>query len=241
MATELVDAYKLAACCTAEANAIRAKTGSSAQISYDWANSKGFADAIATIPSGSDELPGILANTTNVLDDDTVTAINRDFAFRGLTSLQKVYLANLASSTKLGSPFYECSNLEEVAMPKLTTAPNNTSGSFQFCSKLQIADIGGWARLGGNEFSGCTLLNTLILRRTSITVLASTNTFNNSPFASGGTGGTIYIPESLYNHLGDGGSNDYKAASNWATIDGYGTITWAKIEGSLYDSLTWWR
>lgn len=52
MATELVDASKLDACCTAEANAIRAKTGSSAQIAYDWANSKGFADAIAAIQTG---------------------------------------------------------------------------------------------------------------------------------------------------------------------------------------------
>ena len=52
MATGLVDASKLDACCTAEANAIRAKTGSSAQITYDWANSKGFADAIDAIPGG---------------------------------------------------------------------------------------------------------------------------------------------------------------------------------------------
>lgn len=52
MATELVDASKLDACCTAEANAIRAKTGSSSQIAYDWANSKGFADAIDAIPTG---------------------------------------------------------------------------------------------------------------------------------------------------------------------------------------------
>ena len=52
MATELVDASKLDACCTAEANAIRAKTGSSSEIAYDWANNKGFADAIAAIPTG---------------------------------------------------------------------------------------------------------------------------------------------------------------------------------------------
>ena len=49
---KLIDSTKLDACCTAEANAIRAKTGGSSQLSYDWANSKGFADAIAAIPSG---------------------------------------------------------------------------------------------------------------------------------------------------------------------------------------------
>lgn len=71
MATELVDASKLDACCTAEANAIRAKTGNSAQIAYDWANSKGFADAINAIPtgggselpSGYKELLGVKTNT----------------------------------------------------------------------------------------------------------------------------------------------------------------------------------
>lgn len=49
------------------------------------------------------------------------------------------------------------------------------------------------------------------------------------------TGGTIYIPKVLYDHLGDGTSLDYKAATNWSTVDGYGAITWAKIEGSAYE------
>lgn len=49
---KLVDSTQLDACCTAEANAIRAKTGGSSQIAFDWANSKGFADAIAAIPTG---------------------------------------------------------------------------------------------------------------------------------------------------------------------------------------------
>ena len=49
---KLVDSSQLNACCTAEANAIRAKTGSAASIAFDWANSKGFADAIAAISGG---------------------------------------------------------------------------------------------------------------------------------------------------------------------------------------------
>ena len=70
MATELVDASKLDACCTAEANAIRAKTGSSAQIAYDWANSKGFADAIAAISGGGS---GITTETGTVNGNGTHT------------------------------------------------------------------------------------------------------------------------------------------------------------------------
>lgn len=52
MAEMLVNSTKLDACLDAEADAIRAKTGGSADIPFDFANSKGFADAIAAIPTG---------------------------------------------------------------------------------------------------------------------------------------------------------------------------------------------
>lgn len=52
-----VDSTKLNACLTAEANAIRAKTGGSAAISFDLDNSKGFADSIAAISSGGGVTP----------------------------------------------------------------------------------------------------------------------------------------------------------------------------------------
>lgn len=52
MAINLIDATKENACRTAEANAIRAKTGGSTPITYDFANGKGFADAIAAITTG---------------------------------------------------------------------------------------------------------------------------------------------------------------------------------------------
>lgn len=49
---KLVDSGKLDACCEAEAAAIIAKGGGTAPLAYDFANNKGFADAIAAIPSG---------------------------------------------------------------------------------------------------------------------------------------------------------------------------------------------
>jgi hypothetical protein len=52
MSMMLIDQTKDSACKTAEADAIRAKTGGSAQLAYDWANNKGFAEAIAAIPTG---------------------------------------------------------------------------------------------------------------------------------------------------------------------------------------------
>lgn len=76
MATELVDASKLDACCTAEANAIRSKTGSSAQIAYDWANSKGFADAIAAIPTGGGGITISLLNYNVSIQNGRTGTIN---------------------------------------------------------------------------------------------------------------------------------------------------------------------
>ena len=58
---KLVDSSKLDACCLAEANAIRAKTGDSSSLTYDWANSKGFADAIAAISGGGGSIPHVYA------------------------------------------------------------------------------------------------------------------------------------------------------------------------------------
>lgn len=52
MAIALIDKSKEEACRLAEANAIRVKTGENASITYDFANNKGFADAIAAIQTG---------------------------------------------------------------------------------------------------------------------------------------------------------------------------------------------
>lgn len=66
----LVDGTKLDACMTAEANAIRAKTGGSSPIPYDYANNKGFADVIAAIPSGG----GVTTQPLSVAQNGTYTA-----------------------------------------------------------------------------------------------------------------------------------------------------------------------
>lgn len=110
--------------------------------------------------------------------------------------------------------------------------------AFQNCANLAVVELGSATAgtIANQAFASCGSLNTLILRSTSVKALSNTNAVNGTPFKSGGTGGTIYIPKALYNHLGDGTANDYKAATNWSTVDGYGTITWAKIEGSIYET-----
>lgn len=148
----------------------------------------------------------------------------------GLKSF-KVYgsMINLGTSV-----FSSCSNLELVEIPYLTGSVY--ASVFSSDSKLATVDLGnisGFIRT--NSFQNCTVLKTIVLRSTSIVTLSNINNFTGTPFNTGGSGGTIYIPKSLYDHLGDGTSSDYQAATNWSTIHGYGTITWAKIEGSVWE------
>ena len=128
--------------------------------------------------------------------------------------------------------------LKSARLPNLTSI-HNTGYIFYGCTRLELIDWGS-ANLRGNNFTNCTYLTTLILRKTSaLQTCNNTSVFNGTPFDNGGTGGTIYIPEVLYNHLGDGSELDYKAATNWVVYDGYGTITWAKLEGSNYEDPAW--
>lgn len=135
--------------------------------------------------------------------------------------------------TKIGNTaMYSCTGMQTAVLQAVGINP---LAFFNGCSGLNAADL-FVSQIYGAIFNGCSSLKTLVLRMTSVAPMQNINAFTNTPFKSGGTGGTIYIPKSLYDHLGDGTSSDYKAATNWSTIDGYGTITWAKIEGSIYEN-----
>ena len=129
-----------------------------------------------------------------------------------------------------------CTSLVTVALPAATNFGGN--GTFSGCTALETADLGAANKIGNVDFfSGCTSLTTVILRSTSLVTLSNINNIaSNTPFKSGGAGGTIYIPKSLFDHLGDNTSSDYKKATNWSTVNGYGTITWKQIEGSYYET-----
>lgn len=175
--------------------------------------------ATSAIPSGEVSING--------------TSIH-EYAFANMGYNSWSFVGNNVTSMGINA-FRDCKYLTSVRLPALSSYPT-TGYAFYGCTSLTLVDYGVMDTVRANTFVNCNALTTIILRRsTAPAALANTTTFNNTPFKSGGSGGTIYIPKVLYDHLGDGTSMDYKALTNWSTVDGYGTITWAKIEGSPYE------
>lgn len=163
---------------------------------------------------------------TNIILPPTIKPFNG-------SQVEEVFLQS-DSNTQIHGLFSSCAKLKKIVL----VVANNKLSTYSMAqndAQLEIFDITGALSFQTNGFSGCTNLKTLILRNNNIYAVQNTAVFNGTPFASGGAGGTIYIPKSLYDQLGTG-TNDYKAASVWSTLDGYGTIAWKQIEGSIYET-----
>ena len=171
-------------------------------------------------------------NIVSVSMPSETTFYSRNNFFENCSKCTSFYLP---LATIIGSyQFKGCAVLPYIVLPSVTQIYNE---ALMNCAALVGADFGPslvFERTG--IFKNDANLKTIILRKTSVVQLKVLDAFNGTPFANGGSGGTIYIPKSLYDHLGDGTSSDYQAATNWSTLHGYGTITWAKIEGSIYET-----
>lgn len=251
---KLVDSTQLDADLTSVANAIRTKGGTSAQMAFP----AGFISSIQNIPggAGTDYLALDISNTPFTYENGAVTSIRWN-AFRE-SPITRATFPNVTSIENDAFRGAHLSGIYAADFPSLQTVFGFSNGMqnlifacFKSCKEigmqgmsahanLEIVDLGSPnilpAKINGSAFLSCVKLSSLILRYETVIALGALTPFNGTPFASGGTGGTIYIPKVLYDHLGDGTVLDYKAATNWSTYDGYGTITWAKIEGSQYEN-----
>lgn len=227
------------------ANAIRSKNGESTQYKIG-----DMAQAILDIPSGGgeDKLGAFISNTlSGELIDSNVTSV-KSYAFyngpsltsvsfpnctivnsRGFLNATSIQTLHLPSVTRASGDytFATMSNLEMLCLPSMAGAFG--AWALQNDKKLTVVDLGGITSIGGQDFSGCSILDTVILRRTAaVTTLSNVNAFNSTPFASGGTGGTLYVPQALI--------SSYKATTNWSTILGYANNQILPIEGSIYET-----
>lgn len=144
--------------------------------------------------------------------------------FWGCTSLKNV---NLPALSRLVSyTFRGCTSLEAINLPSVTrTEPDG----LRDCTSLKSVDFTKQVTIAGGEtFRGSTKFSVLILRYNGVCPLSTINNFTATPFASGGTGGTLYVPQALI--------ASYQSASNWSTILGYTNNQILPIEGSIYET-----
>lgn len=148
------------------------------------------------------------------------------FAFSLCTGLRNVTMEYV---NKIGrSAFKGCTALEEVHFLGNKFVEFGY-GTFEGCTALTTVEMQkSVINLGLNyAFRNCTSLNKLILRWEREVVPIFANEFRGTCFYKGGSGGTVYVPESLI--------ESYKTADGWSTLYGYGTCNFVAIEGSEYE------
>lgn len=233
----LVDSAQLDADLTSVANAIRTKGGTSGQLAFP-AEFVSAIEAIETGGGGFDLDAYVQSSPTAPAGDITLTTTHiRDYALAYLEGNPAFSLYG-PNVTYIGqNAFRQCRMLTKARFPRLTSHHNTTYIFYMPTSGTRSLQLIDWGldNVPGNWVVNCVNLKTIILRKTTVATLSNTSAIAGTPFKSGDTGGTIYIPKALYDHLGDGSSSDYKAATNWSTVDEYGTITWAQLEGSIYE------
>ena len=187
---------------------------------------------------GDTSLYNFLDGTTSgAFKPDGLTRI-RPGAFHRDTSITSMHFKDV---TEVGNSIItSCNGVTVIVFEKPLTGYLYAKNQMCYGNGSQLTTVDLYSFMDnsqGSDFANNNGLNLIILRSTTLVPLKNINVIaQNTCFKSGGTGGTIYIPKVLYDHLGDGGSYDYKAATNWSAVDGYGTITWAKIEGSIYET-----
>lgn len=192
----------------------------------------------------------------SILENSKLTSLHNTAAygiFKNCTSLSYISLPNLTSLYNDTQAFYGCTALTSVNLPKLNqiyaselfrgctklqgivlpsvkahNAQTQVYTGFYGCTSLEYIDIYHPYSILTNSFYNCAKLTILIIRSPSyVTSLAAIAAFTGTPFASAGTGGTLYVPEALI--------ESYKAATNWSTILGYENNSILPIEGSDYE------
>lgn len=188
-----------------------------------------------TISSNATDIKIAIAQKNSALQSISfpeATKITVGYVFQNCSQLTSVSMPKLADISGYAA-FQSCTSLEYVALPKYAKAGANNI--FDGCNKLKAADFGNGALSPGNVnvfaqsfFNKCTMLTTLILRYPAVGKLGQINNFAQTPFASGGTGGTLYVPSALI--------SSYQSATNWSTILGYANNSIQAIEGSQYEN-----
>lgn len=185
-----------------------------ADIGVAYVKSGGSADDYIDRYFSTDDFVVSMSNVTGL-------KLGANFAARSIRLLRAVN----TGSEGIKNLIYNNPKVQYIVAPVLGRVPLQMCNS---CTGLLGADI--WATaMGTRVFSGNSKFGILVLRNSdTVCALENINAFDNSKFASGKAGGTLYVPAALI--------SDYQAATNWSTILGYSTNNILPIEGSIYET-----
>ena len=154
------------------------------------------------------------------VDFPLVKTISND-AFNGCRSLESVDFP-LAQSVG-SSVFTGCQELQTVYIPKNVSSNGGLDGR-----GFVLIDYGSVANMDWLSSTAKPNFEYLVLRKSNgITTLSNTNKFTDSKFVFGG--GKLFVPNSL--------KTNYSNATNWSALAG---ISFISLEGSRFESLTWY-
>lgn len=105
--------------------------------------------------------------------------------------------------------------LTTVCLPKATSV---LSYAFAYCGALEKVDLPLCTSLDQYSIGYCGKLKHLILRSATVCTLKNVNCFVNTEFASGKSGGYVYVPRNLV--------STYQTATNWSGL----AVTFRAIE-----------
>ena len=187
----------------------------------------GLAPSGAIVADSITQIGPILYNNKGITSflSNTITKILAGNAFFGCTALQIFRITATVTQLQDGNHWQGCTSLISLELPNMTA--NFSSYGARGCTSLTLVDVGKTGQINANAFNGCSVLNKLIIRKTSVATLQNISAFTNTPFANGGTGGTIYVQQSLI--------SSYQSASNWSTILGYANNSIKSIESTHTD------
>ena len=196
------------------------------EITPDAGKTLSKATAVVNVPTsgGSDVLNSFLERTitgeyTNneittlgsyALEECDLTSVNFPavthidvYVFKNCKKLKSV---NFPAATFISTGcFSGCTALSNVELPVAKTVQATI---FYNCTALERVDFPVVSNIGSSVFNRCSALTCVIFRTTTkVVTMSSTNTFMNTPIASGT--GYIYVPSALV--------DSYKAATNWST------------------------
>lgn len=165
-------------------------------------------------------------NLISIHMENLTSTANGHYFLGNCSSLTSIYFPNLIGTGDYD--FANCTSLKTVVLPKCSGGYR----SFIGCNSLEKVDYGSpikRSRIYIQNFQNCSKLTTLIIRSADeIVSLNNINAFAGSPFASGKSGGTLYVPENFI--------NDYENETNWSIILSYANNQILPIEESYYET-----